>query len=250
MSEKIYRLHYRGQLKEKVTGEDIAEAIEQWVRNIRQAQRGGRVLTAALYQADRMLFFYYEALGEPLRVTEPIKAGNEQNLILESGEDMQTTCLYPEELLVPLSPFLQVWPGQHDDRLWAHMYHIYYHSVPKSVEEWKREGVPEKRRGRIAFVREDKLFSYTYFHKAIVDEGLLLGDKYQSIALHENILFSYFEEPKHMVNIREEAEKESEIIKDWLAVDPESHFIHMPEGEGENFMFLPALFALGTEDEQ
>ena len=130
------------------------------------------------------------------------------------------------------------------------MYHIYYHSVPKSVEEWKREGVPEKRRGRIAFVREDKLFSYTYFHKAIVDEGLLLGDKYQSIALHENILFSYFEEPKHMVNIREEAEKESEIIKDWLAVDPESHFIHMPEGEGENFMFLPALFALGTEDEQ
>ena len=24
----------------------------------------------------------------------------------------------------------------------------------------------------------------------------------------------------------------------------------MPEGEGENFMFLPALFALGTEDEQ
>ena len=136
-----------------------------------------------------------------------------QNLILESGQDMQTTCLYPEAALVPLSPFLQVWPGQHDDRLGEHMYHIYYHSVPKSVEEWKREGVPEKRRGRIAFVREDKLFSYTYFHKAIVDEGLLLGDKYQSIALHENILFSYFEEPKHMVNIREEAEKESEIIK-------------------------------------
>ena len=70
------------------------------------------------------------------------------------------------------------------------------------------------------------------------------------MALHEHILFSYFEEPNHMVHIREEAEKESEIIKDWLAVDPESHFIHMPEGEGENFMFLPALFALGTEDEQ
>lgn len=37
-------------------------------------------------------------------------------------------------------------------------------------------------------------------------------------------------------------------IKDWLAVDPESHFIHTKEGLGENFMFLPALFALGVED--
>jgi hypothetical protein len=31
----------------------------------------------------------------------------------------------------------------------------------------------------------------SYHHKAIVDEGLWYGDKYQSIALHENILFSY-----------------------------------------------------------
>ncbi len=264
MSEKIYRLHYRGQLKENISAEELAFAIENCKQNIRMAQRQGKVLTAALYHADRMLFFYYEALGEQLEVTEPIAIRNEQmaaleeyssgdavnglNLIPESGEDVQTTCLHPEELLVALSPYLQIWPGQADERLWVHMYHIYYHDKPTSMEQWARASVPELRRGRIAFLRDDKLFSYVYYHKALVDEGLLLGDRYQSIALHENILFSYFEEPKTMCNVAHDFTRQSEVINEWLAVDPESHFIHMPQGKGENFMFLPALFALGVED--
>lgn len=291
VSERIYRLHYRGQLKEGVSEGALKEATEQCISNVRQAQRLRKVLTAALYRYDRMLFFYYEALGEPLAVMEPISLAKEQNPkkqnlltteqpeqtirtsdsqkqtaqipgsqeqtaqisdtrkpVLESGEDVQSTCPYPDELLAALNPYLQVWPGQRDDRLWVHMYQIYYHNLPESVENWRRTAIPEKRRGRIAFLRDDKLFSYTYFHKAIVDEGLLTGDKYQSIALHENILFSYFEEPKSMVNVRNDDSRESEVIKDWLAVNPESHFIHMPEGKGENFMFLPALFAVGAED--
>lgn len=248
MSDKIYRLHYRGQLKEDISEEALEKAVKQCVVNVRQAQENGRVLTAALYRAGRMLFFYYEALGTPLAVTEPIAAQGGAEELLESGEDVQTTCLYPDELLVSMNPLLQVWPGQRDDRLWVHMYHIYYHSEPTTVEGWKRAAVPELRRGRIAFLRDDKLFGYTYFHKAIVDEGLLAGDKYQSIALHENILFSYFEEPKQFVNVRGDVSMESKVIQNWLAVDPESHFIHMPEGNGENFMFLPALFAVGVED--
>ena len=248
MSLKIYRLHYRGQLKDAYSSDILESAVQECVKNIRRAQAEGRILTAALYQSGRMLFFYYEALGEPLAVTEPIESAGGRTELLESGEDVQTTCPLPEELLLPLNPLLQVWPGQKGDRLWVHMYHIYYHSVPENTEQWRRAAVPEKRRGRIAFLRDDKLFSYTYFHKAIVDEGLLTGDKYQSIALHENILFSYFEEPKTLVNVQGDDSKESQVIKEWLAVDPESHFIHMPMGEGENFMFLPALFALGVED--
>ena len=46
-----------------------------------------------------------------------------------------------------------------------------------------------------------KAVFYTYWHYAIVQEGLLKGDKYQYISLHENVLFSYFEEPRHNVNI-------------------------------------------------
>lgn len=263
-NQEIYRLHYRAQLKAYVNIEQLNTVIEGGKENIRRLQLEGRILTAALYYHNQMLFLYYEATGEPIEVVEPITytekaqeqmrmASNTQNGVYvelpmkESGESLQTTCVRPSDFLQSLSPFLCQWPGQESSRLWVHMYHIYYHSVPTSIEAWKRTCIPELRRGRIAFLRADKLYSYIYYHKAIVDEGLLKGDKYQSIALHENILFSYFEEPKTMVNIQGN-DQPSKVIEEWLAQDPESHFIHMPEGNGENFMLLPALFAMGVED--
>lgn len=246
--ERIYRLHYRAQLKDAYDGKALAGEVESCTENIRELQREGKVLTAALYYHEKMLFLYYEAVGEPLKVTEPLLAGNGGEII-ESGEEIQADVASPMQFLDSLSPYLQIWPGQKADRLWVYMYPIYYHSIPKDPEDWRRAAVPAKRRGRIAFLREGKLFSYTYYHRAIVEEGLLTGDKYQSIALHENILFSYFEEPKTVTNVRNQPEKESQVIKEWIAADPEAHFIHMPQGGGENFMFLPELFALGVEDQ-
>ena len=224
---KIQRMHYRAKLKGGYDKELLQQALTDCQQNIRTAQQKEQVLTAALYLADtpdiaNTLFFYYEGLDD-------------------------NGVISPEELLAPLVGLLQPWPGMTQERIWVKMYHIYYHSVPEGVESWKRAAKPELRRGRIALLYEEKLFSYVYYHKAIVDEGLLKGDKYQSIALHENVLFSYFEEPKIMVNIKG-SEEESKVINDWLAVDPESHFIHTPECEGLNFMFLPALFAMGAED--
>lgn len=254
----IYRLHYRAQLSTEYTDKNLHEAITKCKENILALQKAGKILTAALYYADKMLFLYYEAVGIPLVVLEPTeiqspvdnawKYEKVQGQCMESGEDIQAEIPHPNDFLEPLSSYLMAWPGQRGERLWVHMYHIYYHNVPESVESWKRAAIPAMRRGRIAFLREDKLFSYVYYHKAIVDEGLLLGDRYQSIALHENILFSYFEEPKTMVNVQNNMDESSRVIEDWIAVNPESHFIHMPEGEGENFMLLPALFAMGVED--
>lgn len=260
---KIYRLHYRAQFNTDSYEADLKEVIQDCQKNIRELQKEGKILTAALYHADKMLFLYYEAVGESLEVTEPIALqtvmnnawkyeklsiqGN-NNIYVESGEDIQADIPHPNDFLAPLSPYLMLWPGQREERLWVHMYHIYYHNVPETAEHWKRAAVPELRRGRIAFLRENKLFSYVYHHKAIVDEGLLMGDRYQSIALHENILFSYFEEPKTLANVQNKPEESSKVIDAWIAVDPEAHFIHMPEGGGENFMFLPALFAMGVED--
>ena len=136
------------------------------------------------------------------------------------------------------------------ERYWAKMYSIYYHDIPKSISQWSREFVPTKRCGRIAYLKEDKLFSYVTYHDALVKEGLLKGDKYQSIALHEDILFSYFEEPRQSINIKMDNVHESEVIKQWIAADPESHFIPLPEGGGENFTLLPEHFAMGIEDER
>lgn len=46
------------------------------------------------------------------------------------------------------------------------------------------------------------------------------------------------------MNIKEDYEHESEAINEWLAVDPESHFIPFPEANGANFLIIPEYFAL------
>lgn len=218
MKQPIYRCHYRGQLLDTYDETAFGEAVAQAESHIKEMIQMNQVMTAALYQYGSMLFFYYEAVEEERQ---------------------------PEELTKTLTPFLKKWPGQTGDRNWAWMYHIYYHAVPQSVEDWKRPVLPQLRRGRIAFLKTEKLFDYVYHHIAIVKEGLLKGDKYQSIGIHENILFSYFEEPRTNVNIRRDPDGVSREIDAWEALDPKSHFI--PGPEGTSFTFLPALIAVGQE---
>ncbi len=217
MKNTITRFHYRGSLKEEYSDAELSDAISRCTASAQNLIDNREAMTIALYHYKRMLFLYVEAIGEERR---------------------------PEEFCSSLTPYMQLWPGINESRIWADMYHIYYHAVPESIEDWKRPTKPALQRGRIAFLYPDKLYSYIHHHLAIVREGRLTGDKYQSIALHENILFSYFEEPKTMLNIRRDSSLASEAINEWLAVDPESHFIHLPECKGENFMFLPAYFAV------
>ena len=220
MKQQINRFHYRGSLRREYTDTELSDAIEACKAAVNKLIADGRIMTAALYHRKHMLFLYCETIGEEI---------------------------YPEDFCSALTPYMQEWPGVEANRLWVSMYHIYYHAVPEGIEDWRRPTAPELRRGRIAFLYPDKLYSYIYHHLNIVNEGLLTGDKYQSIALHENILFSYFEEPKTMMNIRRQPDLESKVIHEWIAADPESHFVHLPECLGENFMFLPAYFALGAE---
>lgn len=226
----IIRRNYRGCLRAGISvdhlteQQDIREAIEKDAQIVRQAIADHKCLTIALYYHTNMLFLYTELLGN-------------------CEEDELITA---QELFPNLSKLLALWPERDGETPWAKMYTIYYHAVPQDELSWARSG-KKTRRGRIAYLKEDKLFSYTYYHKAIVDEGLLEGDRYQFIALHEDILFSYFEEPKIFTHIKKESKEESKVIQDWLAVDPESHFDHTLSGE-ENFLLLPELFSMGIED--
>lgn len=217
MKDTITRYHYRGSLTKEYCDADLSVAISCCTVGAQSLVDNGKAMTIALYHHKHMLFLYVEAIGEECR---------------------------PEDFCSALTPYMQLWPGIEKNRVWADMYHIYYHAVPESIEDWKRTTKPALQRGRIAFLYPGKLYSYIHHHLAIVREGLLSGDKYQSIALHENILFSYFEEPKTMINIRRDSSLTSEAIKEWMAVDPESHFMHQPECKGANFMFLPAYFVV------
>lgn len=213
----IIRRHYRACLKQagnmqsapQQISEDDRKSVETHIAN-------GQCLTTALYQHKDMLFLYYEALDEALT---------------------------PVQLFPSLSEQLMLWPEKDGPEPWAYMYQIYYHSIPESPEYWAR-GEKKTRRGRIAYLLPDKLYSYIYYHKAIVDEGLLEGDQYQSIALHENILFSYFEEPKIFTHIKKDDNSPSKVINEWLAADPESHFDHSLSGK-DNFLMIDAIFSMG-----
>lgn len=219
MENTVYRYEFRGSMKKEYAEEELKAALESCREKVKEQIRQGKLMTAALYHYEKMLFFYYEAL--------------ERDIV-------------PEDCLRSLTPYLESWPGEKAGRNWVKMYPIFYHAVPESREDWKRPVVPERRRGRIAKLKEEKLFGYVCHHHALVEEGLLTGDKYQFISLHEDILFSYFEEPKTEMNVKRKLGEESQEVKEWIAVDPESHFERYPEAKG-NFLCIPAYFAIGTE---
>lgn len=180
----------------------------------------GQLMTAALYHYGRQLFLYYEPIGADLE---------------------------PERLMDALSPALSPWPQKDGTARWVLMYPVFWHCEPRSVEQWRRTRKPEARRGRIALLKHESMFEYVYHHFALTQEGLLRGDQYMSVALHEDMLFSYFEEPRSSVN-QTGSEAASVAIEGWLAADPDSHFVHLPGSNGANFLLLPACFALGMDE--
>ena len=217
MSKPVYRCHYRGRLEEADAAQ-LADMLQQCEQNAQQLINDGSLMTAALYYYGNQLFLYYEAVGEEIR---------------------------PERFMAPLHPVLSQWPQKEDTCDWALMYNVFWHDAPKDDEDWKRSVPPERRRGRIAWLKHDTMFRYVYHHFAIAEEGILQGDRYQSIALHEDILFSYFEEPRTPGNLRRDTTLQSQTIQAWLDVNPESHFIPLPGSNGSNFLLLPQYFALG-----
>ena len=64
MSQAIYRYHYRGQLKAEVQEADLKQALEEAKQHIKELVKAEKIMTAALYHFNHMLFFYYEAIGE------------------------------------------------------------------------------------------------------------------------------------------------------------------------------------------
>lgn len=112
--------------------------------------------------------------------------------------------------------------------------------------EYERTTDTKTRVGRVAFVYPDKMPSYVKYHTEIVEEGLLKGDKYAFISMHESLLFSYYEEPRNNVNIKS-SDEESVVIQKWIDADPASHFDRV-KAKGENFLVIPMLFSVDRID--
>lgn len=156
MAEKVIRRQFRGCLKEDTReGTRLCMAAAEAEKEVRRLIQSGRLLTASVYYHGNMCFLYYEALEEGVS---------------------------PADFLKPLEACLELWPEEGGKTCWAPMYSIYWHSVPQDADSWMESRKGKKNRiGRIAFLYPEKMFSYTYWHQAIVEEGLLKGDQYQFI---------------------------------------------------------------------
>ena len=220
------RIEYRGCIRWG-TDEEVQQRIvrfETKADNIRSKLealvRDDRLVEFCLYRYGRMLFLYMERIDKTIE---------------------------PDDLLAELGELLSPWPEENADRFWAPMYPVFWQeeremeykgmSMQKALDDWESDRNPDKIKiGRIAFLYPSKMASYVRYHQELVSEGLLKGDRYQFISLHENILFSVYEEPRNNRNISG-AEKESEVIARWTAADPESHF-DREKGNGANFRVI------------
>lgn len=218
--QQVKRASYRAVLRSDAEEAQLDHAFAECQAAFVQEKENGRLLTASLYRYGRFLFLYTEGIGETVN---------------------------PGELCASIAPFLQKWPAvlevPDSDRKWIFMQPYYYHAIPGKAEEWMRNRQPSLRRGRIALLAPGKWENYMKHHLALMREGLIEGDKYHLISVHENVLFSYFEESKTMTNLRQSPGVPSSALEEWLLTDPESHFMRFAPGQGpgpdENFVFLP-----------
>lgn len=220
----IERKQYRGCLKQNIDKAYFCTAIDDVSKSIEKLICGGSLLQVSLFRHNSMCFLYYES----------IKDGIE-----------------PESFLEVLKPFMELWPEEEGLRVWAPMYRVYFHSIPTDINAWENERQNKKRVGRIAFLYPDKLSSYVYWHKAIMEEGLFKGDKYQFISLHGRILFSYYEEPKTMACLKtadfHSIENKSRMIEQWMKQKPETHF-DRSKTNGSNFIIIDTVLSIGRSD--
>ena len=237
---QVIRAQYRAVIQKEAVPEKTEQAFAYWEEQLKKQCLEGGVLTGTMCRYQDQLFLYLECIAaeEQLADSRRWKAKIEnfaQNIL--GNQDV-----------------LEMWPvfdvsGEHKTsetgRFWVYMYPVFWFDEPKSLDTWRRTQKPDGRCGRIAVLHSEKLFSYVCHHQAIGEEGLLVGDRYQMISQHENLLFSYFETPRdrEQVNISRKQEV-SEEIKKWEAVDPESHFYHFPEAHGENFLVIPTVFSV------
>lgn len=216
----IARHQYMAYLKKEYADRNIqAEVLTSDKNHIAELISKKDCMTIALYQYKNMIFLYYEAL---------------------------TDVCSPLDMFPALTDFLENIPVKEEYIRWIPMHTVYYNAIPETIETWCR--LEKKQRiGRIAYLMPDKLVSYLYYHKALLDEGLFEGERYLSIALYDTILFTYSESPRIITHLRLEEKEDSKIITEWRAKNPKSHFDHDFSGEG-NFVDLTELLSLGWEE--
>jgi len=179
MAKSVFRREYRAQLSYNLP-EGLDAALQAAKENCDALIAAGKLMTCGLFRHEGMIFAYVESLE---------------------------TELTPADLFGAVEPFLADWPGQAQLRKWVPMTPAFYHAIPVDEDDWNRDLPLELRRGRLAFLKPDRVFEYAHSHKELTNAGDLTGDKFLFISLNENILFNYGEGRMIITNIKRNPEE-------------------------------------------
>jgi hypothetical protein len=161
------RMIYRGQWKQGQEEQGLQILGEP--EAARRLVAAGEMMTIGAFSWRNQVFLYYECVERDI---------------------------HPEEMFESLKDYLVDWPGHAEMRKWIPMVDVFHFNEPVSAEHWLRKQPVERRVGRVAHLKPEMIASYVYYHYQLQEERAFLGDKYEIIAIHENLMFGYQEFPK------------------------------------------------------
>jgi hypothetical protein len=162
----VSRMIYRGIWNEGQQAEGLRTLKEE--TGVRRLVQEGVLMTAAAFSWKDNVFLYYECVGEQIA---------------------------PETLTGAAKEYLSDWKGETDSRKWIPMVDVFHFNEPAGYEHWLRKSPVERRVGRVAHLKREMMASYIYYHYQLQEERAFSGNKYEMIAMHENLLFGYQEFP-------------------------------------------------------
>jgi L-rhamnose mutarotase len=200
----INRMAYRAQWKDGME-EAGTDNLREQIPAVKALADAGRIMTLSAYRWQKNVFLYCECI------------------------DCE---IHPDELFPAAGSLLEEWPGKAEKRKWIPMVDVFHFNEPVSVEHWKRKSPVEKRVGMVAHLRPEMIASYIYYHYQLQEERAFLGDKYELISLHENLLFGYLERPEIVEEpLTPKKLNTSGTPANWLDSRMDLHFIPWEDGD-------------------
>ncbi|MCG7385561.1 hypothetical protein [Paenibacillus sp. ACRRY] len=204
----MYRYHFRAQCRENMDPMQLFhEALP--ILQIQTRELGAHQLS--LFHFGTQLFLYYES---------PVQSVD------------------PHELFAHCEDALEIWPGTSSARRWVPMIDIFHYHKPVSEKQWLRQNASARPYARIAHLKPDQVASYVFYHYQYQEEKPGDGDKYGIIALHENLMFFYSEDPATIEKPSYSGKlSTSHTPSDWAGT-MEPHFIPWDSSDGNSPIWL------------
>ncbi len=164
MKRCIYRAKLKHGIKDVFNSlaDDLKTGLDKFIQE-------EKLMTLSIFNWNDTLFLYYECIDE---------------------------IFDPDKLVGELNSCLEEWPGLDSTRHWVPMMDIFHYNRPINTDHWRRKQPVQKRCARITRLKDDMFSSYIFYHYQLQEEKpSIVGNKYGIIAVHENLMFFYHEEP-------------------------------------------------------